>query len=78
MATYRFIDGKELVGDSSKELARQLRKSSWFPEKTLNEYMQKFSKRAKILLGVKIRFNNEEKFISDLLSYKLLEKIIVN
>ncbi len=78
MTTYKFIDGKEFRANSFAELAEHIRESSWFPGKSVYDYMRKFSSRARTLLGVKIRFERPEDFISDLLSYRILTEVILN
>ncbi len=76
--SYVTLDNLVIWGATDKLLIDQLYHSSWVEDPTRKEYMKNVSKRCRLYNKSKIRYDNPENFINDLISNGFLVKINYN
>lgn len=68
-------DGSMVTADSNIQLVTIMRENSYTREKTNQEYMLNYARRAVINNNEDVRAINEDDFITDLLKLKHIEKL---
>lgn len=68
-------DGGVLVADSPEGFVEQLRATTFFPERSLAEYMAAAALRCKVQSGAEVRCANAEQFVDDLQQHGYLQII---
>ena len=72
---FELLGGGIVTGESPKDLATELRETSFSPCETIKEFMEDVARRAKIYSGATISTYNAEQFVVDLAFNGFLEEI---
>ena len=77
MKTYKLISGETLAANSSAGLIDQLREatSAWQPTSSVAKFLEDQARRAELQTGKKVRTDNADDFVADLISCGVLEDI---
>ena len=77
LKTYKFADdGSQIVAAEPRQIVAKMRDSSRFASgETLQKYMMGFAERYRMESGNRIRFNNTDVFVEDLLKFGFLEVV---
>lgn len=73
-----FAKTEEFRAHTFDELVEQMRKGSWTPYKTVEEFMAAIDSRVQIYFGPGLRYHDAESFIDELLRIGVLEVYIVD
>ena len=73
---YLTLDNNHIWGDTDKILIDSLYKTSWEQDISKKDYMKAVSRRCRLYNKSKIRYDNPENFINDLIFAGFLTKIV--
>lgn len=74
MITYKLLGGGTITASSTEEIIDALRRSSFTPEKTREDFMEAMASACKLQTGAIISTYNEDEFVTDLLANGFLKR----
>lgn len=75
MIEYEILGGGTITASSTEEIIEALRRSSFTPEKTIEDFMESMASACKTQTGAIISTYNQDEFVTDLAANGFLKKV---